>query len=272
MKLRRLASFVAASAVIIGLLGQSATIVLAADHTQYWQGNGVKDGAIGKIECDQNNTPGQLWIWTGDGSNVWISVDGELKQGVEQGQGSWHFQTGWHDIGDLTPGDNGNVFVTYDGALDGNAVLTLSHGCPATTTTTTTTTTTVPSTTTTESSSSSTTTTESSSSRTTTTASSSSSTTTTESSSSSTTTTESSSSTTTTTTTTTTVPVTTTTTTSFSQSQQAATDVPTEPNTAAIETGGPSNPSSSVWMLIVALGLLLGSVVILTPAPSKTKR
>jgi len=252
MKLRRLASFVAASAVIIGLLGQSATIVLAADHTQYWQGNGVKDGAIGKIECDQNNTPGQLWIWTGDGSNVWISVDGELKQGVEQGQGSWHFQTGWHDIGDLTPGDNGNVFVTYDGALDGNAVLTLSHGCPATTTTTTTTTTTVPSTTTTESSSSSTTTTESSS--------------------SSTTTTESSSSTTTTTTTTTTVPVTTTTTTSFSQSQQAATDVPTEPNTAAIETGGPSNPGGSVWMLILALGVLLGSVVILTPAPSKTKR
>lgn len=249
MKLRRLASFVAASAVLIGLLGQSASVVLAADHTQYWQGNGVENGAIKNVECDENNTPGQLWIWTGDGSNVWISVDGELVQGEPKGQGAFQFATGWHDIGDLTAGDNGNVFVTYDGDLDGNAVLTLSHGCEGTTTTTTS-----------SSSSSSTTTTESSSSSTTTT--------TTESSSSSTTTTTESSSTTTTTTTT---PVTTTTT-SFSQSQQGETDVPTEPNTAAIETGGPSNPSSSVWMLIVALGLLLGSVVILTPAPSKTKR
>ena len=55
-------------------------------------------------------------------------------------------------------------------------------------------------------------------------------------------------------------------------SQGGETDVPTEPNTAAIETGGPSNPGGSVWMLILALGVLLGSVVILTPAPSKTKR
>jgi len=237
MKLRRLASFAAASAVIIGMLGQGATMVLATGaNTQYWQGNGVTDGELNNVDC--TGGVGMLWIWTGDGDNVQISVDGEVVDGDQQGQGSFHFFTSWHDLASLTAGDGGNVFVTYDGDADNSkAVVTLSHGCEG------------------ETSSS-------------TTSSSSSSTTTTTSSSSSTTTTTSS----TTTTTTTTVPTTTTTTTSFSQSQGGETDVPTEPNTAAIETGGPSNPGSSVWMLIVALGLLLGSVVILTPAPSKTKR
>ena len=249
MKLRRLASFAAASAVIIGMLGQGATMVLATGaNTQYWQGNGTTNGEINNDDCEQDSSAHQLWIWTGDGTSVQINVDGEVVDGDQQGQGSFHFITTWHDLASLTAGDGGNVFVTYDGAVADKAVVTLSHGCEGTTTTTTTT----------DSSSSSTTTTDSSSS----------STTTTESSSSSTTTSSSS----TTTTTTTTTPVTTTTTTSFSQSQGGETDVPTQPNTAAIETSGPSNPGSSVWMLIVALGVLLGSVVILTPAPSKTKR
>jgi hypothetical protein len=243
MKLRRLASFAAASAVIIGMLGQGASMVLATGaHTQYWQGNGVTDGQLNNVDCTDG--VGMLWIWTGDGDNVQISVDGEVVDGDQQGQGSWHFFSSWHDLAGLTAGDGGNVFVTYDGDVDNSkAVVTLSHGCEGTTTTTTT------------SSSSSTTTTTTSSSSTTTT-----------------TTTEPSTTTTTTTTEPSTTTTTTATTTSFTGSQGGETDVPTEPNTAAIETGGPSNPSSSVWMLIVALGLLLGSVVILTPAPSKTKR
>ena len=238
MKLRRLASFVAASAVIIGLLGQGASAVLATGaNTQFWQGNGVTDGELNNVDCTDG--VGMLWIWTGDGTSVQISVDGEVVDGVQQGQGSFHFFTSWHDLASLTAGDNGNIFVTYDGAVADKAVVTLSHGCEGETSSST--------------SSSSSTTSESSSS-------------TTSESSSSTTTTSSSS------TTTTTTSATTTTTTSFSQSQGGETDVPTEPNTAAIETGGPSNPGGSVWMLIVALGVLLGSVVILTPAPSKTKR
>lgn len=86
------------------------------------------------------------------------------------------------------------------------------------------------------------------------------------SSSSSTTTTTTSSSTTTTSSSTTT-----TTTTTFTGGTGGETDAPTQPNTA-VETGGPSTPSNSVWMLILALGLLLGSVVILTPAKAKAKR
>jgi len=261
MKLRRLASFAAASAVIIGLLGQSASMVLAVGaNTQFWQGNGTTNGEIDNSDCEQDSSAHQLWIWTGTGTNVQINVDGEVVDGVQQGQGAYHFATGWHDIGDLTSGDGGNVFVTYDGSVDGNAVVTLSHGCEGTTTTTT--------------SSSSSTTTGSSSTTTTTESSSSSTTTTTESSSSSTTTTTTTVPTTTTTSSTTTTTVPTTTTTSFSQTVSATTDVagPTEPNTATFETSGPAGTNSSVWMLIVALGVLLGSVVILTPASSKTKR
>ena len=253
MKLRRLASFVAASAVIIGLLGQGATAVLGYDHVEPWTGQGTTDGKLNDSRCTESNGQAYLlWVFTpGGGGNTVTAVDlivgGSGSGGpyaFNQDNGQWKAQTPFFDLDTLTAeadywGDPGN----------GEVNLVISHGCEGDTTTTTTT------------SGSSSTTTSGSSSTTTTTESSSSSTTTTESSSSSTTTT-----------TTTTVPVTTTTTTSFSQSQQAATDVPTEPNTAAIETGGPSNPSSSVWMLIVALGLLLGSVVILTPAPSKTKR
>lgn len=226
MKVRRLASFSAASALIIGLLGQSASMVLATGaNTQYWTGNGTSNGEINNIVCDENNTPSQLWIWTGTGTNVQISVDGEVVDGDPQGNGSYHFVTSWHDIGDLTTGAGGNVFVTYDGAVDGNAVLTLSHGCEGVTTTTTTTTAATTTTTTTAA-----------------------------------------------TTTTTTTTAATTTTTSFSQTVSATTDKKTLPNTAMAEVGGPSNPSSSVWLLIVALGLVLGSVVILTPARAKTKR
>ena len=238
MKLRRLASFVSASAIIVGLLGQSASMVLATGaNTQYWQGQGTTGNNIDSTSCDSLSAGQMLWIWTGDGTHVQISVGGEVVDGDQQGKGAFHFITTWHDISTLVKGDGGNVFVTYDGAVDGNAQLTMSHACEGTTTTTTTT---EPSTTTTTTTEPSTTTT--------------------------TTTTEPS------TTTTTTTTESSTTTTSFSQTVSGTTDVPTEPNTATIEIGGPASAGSSAWMLIVALGLLLGSVVILTPAPSKTKR
>jgi len=237
MNRRRLASLMAASALLIGMFGLSAggSIVLATGaNTQFWEGNGTVNGEIKNSDCATDSSAHQLWIWTGTGSNVQISVDGEVVDGVQQGNGAYHFATGWHDIAGLTTGDGGNVFVTYDGAVDGNAVVTLSHGC--------------------EGGSSSTTTSSSSSSSTTTTSDSSTTTTTTTSSSSTTTTSSS-----------------TTTTSTFTGGTGGETDAPTQPNTA-VETGGPSTPSNSAWMLILALGLLLGSVVILTPAKAKAKR
>jgi len=71
-------------------------------------------------------------------------------------------------------------------------------------------------------------------------------------------------------TTTTTTTEETTTTTTFTGGTGGETDAPTQPNTA-VETAGPSTPSNSAWMLILALGLLLGSVVILTPAKAKAR-
>lgn len=59
---------------------------------------------------------------------------------------------------------------------------------------------------------------------------------------------------------------------SFEQSQEGATDVPSEPNTASIGTGGPAAPADSAWLLVVALGVLLASVVVLTPARAKSRR
>ena len=219
MNRRRLASLMAASALLIGMFGLSAggSIVLATGaNTQFWAGNGTENGEIKNNDCATDSSAHQLWIWTGTGTNVQISVAGEVKDGVQQGNGAYHFTTGWHDIGTLTTGQGGNVFVTYDGAVDGNAVVTLSHGCPGETSTTTTT-----------ESSSTTTTTDSSSTTTTTTA-------------------------------------------TFTGGSEPATDAPTQPNTA-VTSGGPSTPSNSAWLLILALGLLLGSVVILTPAKAKTK-
>ena len=233
MKLRRLASFAAASALIIGLLGQGASTVFGYDGVEQWTGQGTTDGQLNSSECDESGTPFLLWVFTpGGGQNTITAVDlilGGSGTGTipfDQDNGQWKAESDFFDLDTLT------AEADFWGAPGNGAVnLVISHGCAGETTTTT--------------SSSSTTT-----------------------SSSSTTTTSSS----TTTTTTTTEP--TTTTTSFSQTVSATTDVagPTLPNTAAIETGAPSSTNNSVWMLIVALGVLLGSVVILTPAPSKAKR
>jgi len=59
---------------------------------------------------------------------------------------------------------------------------------------------------------------------------------------------------------------------SFEQSQAGETDIATEPNTATVDGNGGSGPGTNAWLLVLALGLLLGSVVVMTPAPSKTRR
>jgi hypothetical protein len=57
-----------------------------------------------------------------------------------------------------------------------------------------------------------------------------------------------------------------------SQGGGGDTNTPTQPSTDALGTSGQSGPSDSAWLLVVALGVLLASVVVLTPARSKTRR
>jgi hypothetical protein len=59
--------------------------------------------------------------------------------------------------------------------------------------------------------------------------------------------------------------------TSFSQSVSDTTDV-TQPPTDTIGSTGSGQQSSATWLLIAALGVLLGSVVVLAPARSKTRQ
>jgi hypothetical protein len=59
----------------------------------------------------------------------------------------------------------------------------------------------------------------------------------------------------------------------FSQSEAGETDLPSEPDTTTIsgsdETAAPSN---GAWLLVVALGMLLASIVVLTPVRARSRR
>lgn len=59
---------------------------------------------------------------------------------------------------------------------------------------------------------------------------------------------------------------------SFEASQAGETDVASEPNTATFGTNGTSGPADGAWLLVVALGVLLASIVVLTPARAKSRR
>ncbi|HEX2550224.1 MAG TPA: hypothetical protein VHK64_01410 [Nocardioidaceae bacterium] len=50
------------------------------------------------------------------------------------------------------------------------------------------------------------------------------------------------------------------------------TDAPSEPSTDTIGTHGTSGPADGAWLLVVALGVLLASIVVLTPARAKGRR
>ncbi|HET7181741.1 MAG TPA: hypothetical protein VFI15_05860 [Candidatus Limnocylindrales bacterium] len=50
------------------------------------------------------------------------------------------------------------------------------------------------------------------------------------------------------------------------------TDAPSEPSTDTFDTNGTSGPADGAWLLVVALGVLLASIVVLTPARAKGRR
>jgi hypothetical protein len=59
---------------------------------------------------------------------------------------------------------------------------------------------------------------------------------------------------------------------SFSQTEEGATDAATEPSTDTFGGNGTSGPAGGAWLLVVALGVLLASIVVLTPARAKGRR
>jgi hypothetical protein len=59
---------------------------------------------------------------------------------------------------------------------------------------------------------------------------------------------------------------------SFEQSFEGDTDAPSEPSTDTLGTNGTSGPADGAWLLVVALGVLLASIVVLTPARAKSRR
>jgi len=56
------------------------------------------------------------------------------------------------------------------------------------------------------------------------------------------------------------------------QSVEAETDAPSLPNTAALDGTRTGTPGDGAWLLVVALGVLLASIVVLTPARAKAPR
>ena len=58
----------------------------------------------------------------------------------------------------------------------------------------------------------------------------------------------------------------------FTDEEEGETDAPSEPNTATIGGNGTSGPADGAWLLVVALGVLLASVVVMTPARAKSRR
>ena len=61
-------------------------------------------------------------------------------------------------------------------------------------------------------------------------------------------------------------------TTSFSSSQESTTTSVTQPPSDTIGDSGSGNQATGMWLLVAALGVLLGSLVVVAPARAKTKR
>ena len=58
----------------------------------------------------------------------------------------------------------------------------------------------------------------------------------------------------------------------FEQSQQGDTDAPSECSCDVVTGANTSGPADGAWLLVVALGMLLASIVVLTPARIKSRR
>jgi len=99
----------------------------AAFATVPWTGNGVTDGKLNNVQCDEDNPPNTLfWIFTGSPApglnDVTLTVNGQTFNMNQAGGGS----SAWQVLTPFFPLDN-----TLTASVDGvNGTLTISHGCP----------------------------------------------------------------------------------------------------------------------------------------------
>ena len=101
-----------------------------ADGTIPWTGQGTTNGDLNSTECDSENTPYLLWVFTlGGGDNTvtsaTLTVNGDVYGPNTPSGGNIKFFTNFYDLGTMT------ASVFYVGDLgSGSANLVISHGCP----------------------------------------------------------------------------------------------------------------------------------------------
>jgi|GEM_PF-3541769 len=119
-------------AAALGLAGGLTLAVASADGTLGWTGQGVSNGVLNTSECDANNTPYILWVFTLGGPNTVSSAT--LKLGGS-GSGSFAMSGTGNELKATTPYTDLTTLtasVTYVGNLgNGNPNLVISHGCAA---------------------------------------------------------------------------------------------------------------------------------------------
>jgi hypothetical protein len=121
----------AALALVLGTLVLTGGVAFA-DGSVDWTGQGTTNGSLNTTQCDAENTPYLLWVFTpGGGQNtvtaatLHLGGSGAGDFAMNQDKGQWKATTGFFDLATL------EANVTFTGNLgSGNANLVISHGCP----------------------------------------------------------------------------------------------------------------------------------------------
>jgi len=115
-------------------------VTTEGDNTLAWTGQGASNGTLKAFQCDEDNTPYLLWLFTADGGKAEYKP-GETPYVVLGGTGNgtyypsfanpaqntFHFVTPYFEpTSNLTAVVHFNTIDTGGGAY----ILTISHGCP----------------------------------------------------------------------------------------------------------------------------------------------
>ena len=200
IKNKRMLALLGAGAMLMSMMFASTA---SADGQISWDGKqGLTDGALTTVQCNDANEAYILWVFTPGGGNtitggtLTLGGSGSGDYPINDDNGQWKATTPFFDLATLT------ATLNFQGDLgNGNSNLVISHGCPGTQ----------------ESQPPS----------------------------------EGP---------------------SFSLDTGGETDAPSEPSTDAFGNSRTSGPADGAWLLVVALGVLLASIVVLTPARAKSRR
>ena len=138
--MKRMIGAAGAGALLVGLMFGSTGAVLAASDTVDWTGNGVTDGQLNNVVCDDNNTPSLFWVLSPadniSAAELWVNgVDqGAMVPATDNGNAAYQLETGWFDLDTLTA----SAAITTTGDTVKGLKLKISHGCPGETSSTTT--------------------------------------------------------------------------------------------------------------------------------------